>query len=424
MGSTILKPLHFCICVAFAWMMNGAAFAEDGGDARERLEASSKTTIGGPQTAPAQLEEDRLRKQQTSRLPGLDAVFDPLETAKQDLRAAIGLDLGFDYQAAYQLGTSSVTGIDEGAAGHARLIGNWTLFGRESANPGKLVFILENRHRIGSQTTAAGLASNIGYFGVTGTTFSDSGNSLTVAHWAQTIADGQGGIVAGRIDPTDYIDILGYVNPRTTFSNLAILYNPVIPLPDQGFGIAGGVHLTEQVYVLGMITDANGSITDIKWFPGGAEFFKYAEIGWTPAKNQRFLTNFHISGFHVDKREKAGVPASYGVVASGNITFDNTLMLFGRLGASTGDAPIANLSGTAGLMWRPGFYDDLVGLSVNVAKPSLDGSSAQTTLETFYRFDLADNFAITADAQWLINPAFDPNSGSVGVFGLRARFNL
>ena len=99
-------------------------------------------------------------------------------------------------------------------------------------------------------------------------------------------------------------------------------------------------------------------------------------------------------------------------------------MLFGRFGASTGDAPISNLSGTAGFMWRPGFYDDLVGLSVNVAKPSISGSPAQTTIETFYRFDLADNFAITADAQWLINPTFDPSRNSVGVFGLRARFNL
>ncbi len=417
------RPFLFAV-YALAYSVAGNALAQDFSDARARLEASSKVTIGGPQTAPAQLEEDRLRREQSSRLPGLDAVFDPFEDAKAELRDGIGLDLGFDYQAAYQLGTSSVTGIDEGAAGHARLIGNWTLFDRDGANPGKLVFILENRHRLGKKSTPAALASDIGYFGVTGTTFSDSGSSLTVAHWAQTIADGQGGIVAGRIDPTDYIDILGYVNPRTTFSNLAILYNPVIPLPDQGFGIAGGVHLTQELYVLGMITDANGSITDIKWFPGGAEFFKYAEIGWTPAKDQRFLTNFHVAGFHVDKRDKAGVPASYGIVASGNITFDNSLMLFGRFGASTGDAPISNLSGTAGFMWRPGFYDDLVGLSVNVAKPSISGSPTQTTIETFYRFDLADNFAITADAQWLINPTFDPSRNSVGVFGLRARFNL
>jgi len=33
----------------------------------------------------------------------------------------------------------------------------------------------------------------------------------------------------------------------------------------------------------------------------------------------------------------------------------------------------------------------------------------QTTFEAFYRFDASENLAISADAQWLINPALAPN---------------
>jgi porin len=404
--------------------LTGTSYAEDPVDYRRQLEAAADASLGGPQSASAQLEEDRVRRQEASRMPGLDALFDPFEVAKEQLREETGLNIGLDYQIVYQHSSTSLTGSGEGAAGHARMIGNWTLFNRDGANPGSLVFILENRHKLGTQTTPASLAGEIGYIGLTSTTFSDTGNSLSVAHWAQSISGGRGGFVAGRIDPTDYTDILGYVNPRTTFMNLAVLFNPVIPLPDPGFGIGGGWFLSDQVYALGVLSDANGSLTDVNWFPGGSELYKYAEIGWTPAKDQRYLTNIHISGFHQDKRKEAAVSESYGVLVSGNVTFENGLMLFGRIGFSKGTAPIAKAAGTVGFMWRPGFYDDLLGVAVNVAQPVNNALDVQTSFEAFYRFDASDNLAISADVQWLLNPALNSAKTSVGVFGLRARMNM
>ena len=405
------------------YLVAGSANGQES-SARVRLEAAASASLGGPQSASAQLEEDRLRRQEDSRSPGLDAFFDPFEQDKQKLKEETGLDIGLDYQLLYQHSTSTVSGIDEAAAGHARMLGNWALFDRGGPNQGSLVFIIENRHRLGTKTSPAGLASEIGYIGLTGTTFGDTGNSLSVANWAQSIDDGRAGIVIGRIDPTDYTDILGYVNPRTTFMNLSVLFNPVVVLPDPGFGIGAGAFLTDQLYTIGVVSDANGSLNKIRWFPGGAELFKYAELGWTPAPDQRYLTNIHISGFHVDKRKDAGVDESYGVMLSGNVTFDSELMLFGRLGFSKGDAPIANTAGTLGFMWRPGFYDDLIGVAVNVAKPAISGLDTQTSIEVFYRFDASDNLAITTDVQWLVNPALDPKHKSTGVFGLRARLNL
>ncbi|MGI9483103.1 MAG: carbohydrate porin [Hyphomicrobiales bacterium] len=411
-----LLVLLFCVHA-------GATSAQEN-SARARLEAAASASLGGPQSASAQLEEDRLRRQEDSRSPGLDAFFDPFEQDKQTLKEQTGLDIGLDYQLLYQHSTNTVSGNDEATAGHARMLGNWALFDQDGPNQGSLVFIIENRHRLGTKTSPAGLGSEIGYIGLTGTTFGDSGSSLSVANWAQSIDSGRAGVVIGRIDPTDYIDILGYVNPRTTFSNLSVLFNPVVVLPDPGYGVGAGVYLTDQVYTIGMVSDANGSLTKVRWFPGGAELFKYAQLGWTPARDQRYLTNIHIAGFHVDKRKDAGVDESYGIMLSGNTTFDNELMLFGRLGFSKGEAPIANAAGTIGFMWRPGFYDDLIGAAVNIAKPAVSGLDTQTSIEAFYRFDASDNLAITADVQWLINPALDPGNNSTGVFGLRARLNL
>ncbi len=171
-----------------------------------------------------------------------------------------------------------------------------------------------------------------------------------------------------------------------------------------------------------MASDANGSLTDVEWFPGGAELYKYAEIGWTPARNQRYLTNVHLGAYHIDARKAKGLPSSSGVVLSGNYTFDQNLMVFGRLGWSDGNDPIAKRGATAGLIWHPGYYDDLFGIAATWAEPVATGSSHQTTIEAFYRLDVSDNVALTADIQYLEDPGF--NTEDPLVFGLRLRFNL
>ncbi|WP_417667586.1 carbohydrate porin [Roseibium sp.] len=403
----------------------GRSLAQETDNVRARLEAGALSSLGGPQSGPAQIEEDRHRKKADSRLPGLDAFFDPQEQAKAQLREETGLDLSFDYQALYQVSTASLTGRERDAAsGQARILATWELFDPGGPNAGKLVVIGEHRHKLGTAVSPSGLAGEIGYIGVTGMTFSDHNAILSVAYWAQQVEAIRGGFVAGRIDPGDYTDILGYVNPRTTFQNFATFYNQVIPVPDPGFGVGAGGFLTDQIFTLGVLSDANGSLSDVEWFRAGAEFFKYAEIGWTPGPDQRYLTNVHIGAYHVDARSDAGIGESYGVLLSGNHTIGNDIMLFGRAGWSDGPAPIARLSGTLGFMWQPDFYDDLVGISLNIADPVTDTLPVQTTLETFYRFDVSDNIAVTASGQLLINPALSPAEDQIGIFGIRTRFNL
>lgn len=387
------------------------------------LRAAASASIGGPASAEAQLEIDRVRREQDSRWPALDRALDPLEGWRLNLKERTGLNLSFDYQTLYQESTDSLTGEDKGALGQVRILGNWELLDRSGANPGRLVFILENRHRLGQSIVPAELAGEIGYAGVTATTFSDTNSTLSVAYWSQTLADGRAGFVAGRIDPGDFSSILGYVNPRTTFSNYSILFSPVLPLPDPGFGTGAGGFLTDQIYVKGLASDANGSMTDVEWFPGGSEFYTYGEIGWTPESSQRFLTNIHLGFFHVDERVDAGVPSVKGAVLSANHTIDEKLMLFGRLGWSDGSAAtIAERALNVGVLWRPGFYDDLIGFGITVADLSDPSLDRQTTMEAFYRFDVSDNVALTADVQYLHNPGF--NSNDPWVFGLRLRFNL
>jgi porin len=380
--------------------------------------------LGGPGSAGAQLETDRASRERTSRLPGLDALLDPIEESKARLNEKTGLDLGLAYVALYQGSTDSLTGSDRAASGQIRLFATWTVLGRDAVDRGRIVMLAENRHRLGQDIAPAALGGEIGYLGLTGATFGDTDNSLTALYWDQSLAERRAGYVAGRIAPDDFTDVLGYANPRTTFQNFAILLNPVIPFPDPGFGGGGGGFITDRVYALGIVSDANGLLTDVEFFPDGAEFFSYGELGWTPSREQRYTTNLHLGAFHVDSRETAGAPESYGLVGSANVLVGEVWMPFGRLGFSDGDAPLANASVTAGVLRYFPRYGDLAGLAFNWADPSDNALDSQFTGELFYRFEVADNIALTADAQLLVNPALNPTEDTIGVFGLRLRFDL
>ena len=80
--------------------------------------------------------------------------------------------------------------------------------------------------------------------------------------------------------------------------------------------------------------DANGTQTSYQPFSKGSEFFTHLELSWAPSRDERYLREIHIAGWHVDRRQRAGVPESYGVAMAGNWAFDERWMPFfpSRLG--------------------------------------------------------------------------------------------
>ena len=97
-------------------------------------------------------------------------------------------------------------------------------------------------------------------------------------------------------------------------------------------------------------------------------------------------------------------------------------MVFGRLAWSDGIDPIAKHVATAGLIWRPGFYDDLFGVAATWAEPVTPGLGNQKTIEDFYRLELSDNLALMPDIPYPKNPGF--NREEPLEYGPRARFSL
>lgn len=72
-------------------------------------------------------------------------------------------------------------------------------------------------------------------------------------------------------------------------------------------------------------------------------------------------------------------------------------MVFGRMGRSDGSDLIAKRKATAGLIWRPGFYDKLCGAAATWAEPAADGLEDQTTFEAFYPLSASNMLSIAVD---------------------------
>ena len=103
-------------------------------------------------------------------------------------------------------------------------------------------------------------------------------------NWQQLLNNGNTGLLAGRFDPNDYLGVLGYANPWTTFSNVATLLNPSVAFPDMGYGVGAGRWINGQWYVKGSISDAKGLLTDLDFYQGGSEFFTWGEGRMVPVE--------------------------------------------------------------------------------------------------------------------------------------------
>jgi porin len=384
----------------------------------------SPPAFGGRTSPSGEIDEADVEIESAFRFPSFDAAFEPWTAWKKRQNEEHGLQFSAHYSTLYQSLSDSIGSEDKASAGVLRGTVKWTLVGRDTTNHGSLNVMLDHRHNFRDETPA-NLAGQAGYIGVTGLLYSDIGFAVTNLNWQQAFNDGNTGLIVGRYDPNDYMNVLGYVSPWTNFSNLAVNLDTSVALPDSSWGVAGGTYISDQVYVMGGVNDANGLGSDnLEFFGGGSEFFTFAHIGWTPSKDERYFKNVHVMTWHVDERKDLGIDSAHGVALAANWTFDDRWMPFARLGFSKGSAPIYNESVTLGVIHKFMYRSDLVGLAANHGSPPDSNLREQTSVEAFWRFQFSENVAITPSLQLLIDPALNPVDDKIWVFGVRARITF
>jgi len=193
-------------------------------------------------------------------LAAVDTFFKSWFDWKGRVNEKLGLAFGLNYTALSQWATESL-GRRHAAGGVFEFLGAWTLVGRETKNAGVLVYKIENRHRLGTDIAPLLLGFEAGSILPTTAKFSDFGWGVTNLYWQQRFLDGRGVFSVGVLDPTDYLDVYAAINPLTSFINFQFSTNPTIPVPDQVLGVAVGAMVSEHIYFIAGLADANGNPT-------------------------------------------------------------------------------------------------------------------------------------------------------------------
>jgi len=398
------------------------------------FDSDSPARFGGPNAVPNQLESDML-----NALQGWGTrTGERWDAWKKNLQDEHGFGLGLDYTGVYftaddadGLGLPAGTQSDKAAAGNLRVFGTWGLLGRGGANTGSLVWKVESRHNYSSSPTPARTwaALDLGYVGLIGPPFNGDGFRIQNFYWKQRFGGGRYTLVAGTIDVTDFLDIYGMISPWLHFSNFAFTTgSAAIDLPnDGGFGAGFGGMLTDNLYFIGSIQDANGDPAkpweSVGNFFSDNEYFTSAELGWTSGKGAIYLDNYHVTLWHKDRRDEAGKPSGWGVNVSFARFVNEAWMPFLRGGWSEDGDSLLNKSLSTGVGYLLRGQRDLLGFALNWGEPNENqgaGTDSQYATELFYRLQVGKRVQLTADVQYVKDPAASTRS-SMWVAGARGR---
>ncbi len=382
----------------------------------------SNPGFGGPSSVDGQIDRDASHKTDF-----LQSYFD----FKNALKEESGFSYGIDYFSNYQTVSESL-GEKSGFSGVFRVFGSWDLVGKKNSNKGSLIFKVENRHKYGNYIVPQSLGSEIGYAGLTSITFSNMGWGMTNFYWQQQLLNNRLAFVVGILDATDFFNIYGLADPWNDVSNLTFSTGAHIPVPNQGLGFAIRGLVTENIYILAGLEDANGDPTNpmgsFDSFFGDAEYFTHVEAGLIGDYAKRFTDNAHISYWHAAKRKAAGIPEGWGLALSLSKIISNYWEPFIRAGyADKGGAMLEN-SLDLGLGYHFPDNNNQLSLGASWGKPSEstfgEGLRDQYTVELYYRMHVARILTITPDIQLLINPAMNPSKDIIALFGLRGRVSF
>jgi porin len=388
---------------------------ESGNDENER------PRWGGPDAVENQLRDDAEVDRPT--------IFESWFAWKDGLKKKYGLSFSVDYSAAY-LGANESPGDDRASSGMVRLFGSWDLVGRGTQNPGAFVWKVEHRHAY-TDIAPRGFGFNLGYVGLIEPPFSDQGFRFTNLYWRQRLAGGRVTLLGGLLDATDYVDVYALASPWTGFLNFAFSTGTAtLAVPnDAAFGVAAGAMLTDNLFLIGSLSDLNADPTDpsetVDSFFSDHEYFKSIEIGWTTAQDRIYLDNIHLTLWHADERVEAAQPSGWGANFSWTIYLAGKWLPFVRAGWAEDGGSLTQKSVSVGFGYQKNPGNNLLGFGLNWGQPNEDtwgpGLGDQYTAEVFYRWQISKAFAVTPDVQYIKNPALNADAASLWVFGLRVR---
>ena len=368
--------------------------------------------FGGPDAVENQMADDNLS----------------LEDWRNNLKENHGFSFSVDYTAVVLSANETFTD-STGAGGIARAYGAWDLW---NEGAGALVWKFEHRHAYGATSPFDFSMGQMGYVGLQEPPFNDSDFRTQNLYWRQRLNGGRSTLIAGILDVTDYVDAFALASPWLHFMNFGFSTgSAAIGLPnDASVGVAYGSMLTDNIYVIAGITDTNGDPANpfdgFGNFFSDNEYFTSVEIGWTSSHERIIFDNTHLTVWHKDRQVELGVNSGWGAAFSYSRYLNDNFMPFIRGGYADDGGSLLQKSLSVGLGYQTKAFSGLLGLGLNWGEPNEDtfspGLSDQFAIEAFYRVPIGERVAITADTQFIKDPALNPDESTLWMLNVRARF--
>ena len=421
-----------------AALVAGPALAQDG---TEPADEAYPILLDGTLSGAGDLAEDEALHSGWLRFP---TVLEPWERFKADVRDKTGITFGGSWGVLYQNYSDVPPGAQRDAVGQ-----KFTLnFSREmlrAGTPDALSFdlVVEDRGPMGTDNPPlqAGLAA--GSIVPTAATWGDFDLGITQAYIRQNLWGNRFQYAVGKIFAPNFIDSYPFFDDNRQFLNQSFSTSPTIASPLRGAGAVATYFPKDNYYVLGGVYSANSSDTGwtIDELVDTGELFYQVEFGWSAlarsgvpvqARGPMDSNNIHLTGWYKDAQpDQANAtlrPQARGLAFNANMTVGDNLMWFFRAGIS--DGWVNDRSVSAGLGWRPSQqFSDLAGFGVGWVRPNDEIlppplQREQWNVETFYRFHLTPNLAITPDLQYIRDPSLNPFTDDLWVASLRARITF
>jgi porin len=347
---------------------------------------------------------------------------------RNNLKEDHGFSFSVDYTGVVLSANETFTD-STGAGGIARAYGTWDLW---NEGAGALIWKFEHRHAYGDTSPFDFSMGQMGYVGLQEPPFNDSDFRTQNLYWRQRLNGGRSTLIAGILDVTDYVDAFALASPWLHFMNFGFSTgSAAIGLPnDAAVGVAYGSMLTDNIYVIAGITDTNGDPSNpfegFDNFFRDNEYFTSVEIGWTSSHERIILDNTHLTIWHKDRQVELDVNSGWGAAFSYSQYLNDNFMPFVRGAYADDGGTLLQKSLSVGLGYRTRAFSGLLGLGLNWGEPNEDtfgpGLSDQFAIEAFYRVPLGKRVAITADTQFIKDPALNPDESTLLMLNVRARF--
>jgi porin len=382
----------------------------------------------------AQDESAAAEIRQTPGFGGPDAVENTIaadieswDDWQTHLKEKYRLTLAADYTGVL-LTASETLDSNTAAGGIARVYGTLDIL---KEGDGAIVWKFEHRHGYGDPSPFAFSLGSLGYVGLQEPPFNDTGFRTQNLYWRQRFGGGRSTLIAGVLDPTDYVDAFALASPWLHFMNFAFSTgSATIGLPNDGaVGAALGSMVTDNIYVIAGITDTNGDPSDpfsgFGNFFSDNEYFTSVEVGYTTSHQRIIFDNAHVTVWHKDRQVEANINSGWGAAFSFSRYINDNLMPFLRGGYADDGGSLLQKSLSVGMGYQTEAFNGLMGAGFNWGEPNEDtfgpGLSDQYALEFFYRIPIGRRVAVTGDVQYIKHPALNPDANTIWMFNLRAR---